>query len=158
MAGEEAPAIFMLGRSAELGSALIPKWQDEFDVVHFCTTPAAAKAELPASARGEPVLADKPIGTNSQRIAYGRAPRRPVAVFVGAGFSDDAYEDVRRELAGVVLEFGLVWVRETRADTGGLLEDEENWIMVAGERRPRVEVLDGSVRKAIRRGLEGLAR
>jgi hypothetical protein len=88
-----------------------------------------------------------PLGSNAQR---GASPRKPAAIFVGAGFEREDYEAFRGDVGE---GHGLPWVREERADVEGL-EDPENWVVRERIGRvPRPEVLIRSVSKVLSREL-----
>jgi len=116
--------------------------------VHFCTSTIDARRELPAVLRGE--VLDAPstsLGSNARRST---SPRRPVAIFVGAGFDKADYEAFRQDVGK---EDGIVWVREEKTDIEGL-DDPNNWVVREKVGRvPRAEVLVKSVSKVLNRDL-----
>lgn len=89
------------------------------------------------------------LGSNTKR---GVTPRKPAAIFVGAGFERDDYEGFRKDVGD---GHGLLWVREEKSDVEGL-DKSENWTVREGIGRvPRPEVLVKSVTKVLRRELLG---
>lgn len=168
---EQGIPVFMVGRSAENGIEILPALAPDFDstrehpfpsissfhpltisdtVIHFCTSTAAARQELPLVLDGKPVQDPQTtLGSNNKR---GATPRKPAAIFVGAGFERDDYEAFRKDVGD---GYGLLWVREEKSDVEGL-DKPENWTVREGIGRvPRPEVLVKSVTKVLRRELLG---
>ena len=119
-------------------------------VVHFCTSTAAARLELPLVLSGHQVSNPQTtLGSNTKR---GASPRKPAALFVGAGFEREDYEAFRGDVGD---GHGLAWVREESSDVDGL-DDPDNWMVREGIGRvPRPEVLVRSVSKVLGRELLG---
>ena len=119
-------------------------------VVHFCTSTAAARLELPLVLSGHQVSNPQTtLGSNTKR---GASPRKPAAIFVGAGFEREDYEAFRGDVGD---GHGLAWIREERSDVEGL-DDPDNWMVREGIGRvPRPEVLVRSVSKVLGRELFG---
>lgn len=117
-------------------------------VIHFCTSTAAARQELPAVVDGKQVSDPQTtLGSNTKR---GASPRKPAAIFVGAGFEREDYEAFRRDIGD---GHGLSWVREERTDIEGL-DNPDNWMVRESIGRvPRPEVLIKSVSKVLSRDL-----
>jgi hypothetical protein len=163
--------IFMIGRSAENGKEILPALAPEFDstratppmscskrvlfylhlrstVIHFCTSTAAARQELPVVLDGSQVSHPQTtLGSNAKR---GATPRKPAAIFVGAGFDREDYEAFRRDI-GEAHE--LPWVREEKKDVQGL-DNPDNWMVREGLGRvPKPEVLIKSVSMVLSRDL-----
>ena len=87
------------------------------------------------------------LGSNTKR---GAIPRKPAAIFVGAGFEREDYEAFRRDIGE---GHGLPWVREERTDVEGL-DDPDNWMVRESIGRvPKPEVLIRSVSKVLAREL-----
>lgn len=87
------------------------------------------------------------IGSNVRRAT---SPRKPVAIFVGAGFDKTDYEGFKQDVGE---GHGLVWVREEKSDIEGL-DDPNNWVVREKVGRiPRAEVLIKSVSKVLNRDL-----
>lgn len=83
------------------------------------------------------------LGSNTVR---GATPRRPAAIFVGAGFEREDYEAFRRDIGD---SHGLPWVREEKSDVEGL-DKPENWMVRESIGRvPRPGVLIKSVSKVL---------
>lgn len=166
--------VFMIGRSAENGKEILPALAPEFDstrerppcyavqtppmflanlhnpitVIHFCTSTAAARQELPVVLDGKPVSQPQTtLGSNTQR---GVTPRKPAAIFVGAGFDREDYEAFRGDVGE---KHGLPWVREEKSDIQGL-DNPDNWMFREGLGRvPKPEVLVKSVSMVLSRDL-----
>lgn len=163
--------VFMIGRSAENGKEILPALAPEFDstretpcrtpsmmfpsnlhnphtVIHFCTSTAAARKELPVVLDGKPVSQPQTtLGSNTQR---GVTPRKPAAIFVGAGFDREDYEAFRGDVGE---DHGLPWVREEKSDIQGL-DNPDNWMFREGLGRvPKPEVLVKSVSMVLTRDL-----
>ncbi|KAM0710214.1 hypothetical protein Q7P35_002576 [Cladosporium inversicolor] len=162
--------VFMIGRSAENGKEILPALAPEFDstrarphvdafnvpsnlhkpntVIHFCTSTAAARQELPVVLDGKPVSQPQTtLGSNTQR---GVTPRKPAAIFVGAGFDREDYEAFRGDVGE---NHGLPWVREEKSDIQGL-DNPDNWMFREGLGRvPKPEVLVKSVSMVLSRDL-----
>lgn len=168
MANDEGIPVFMIGRSAENGRILLPALKPKYDgklcsrrrpenpvltssqVVHFCTSTAAARKELSAVLEGRQIKdPSTTLGSNTRR---GASPQKPVALFVGAGFDRADYEAFRRDVGE---RHGITWVREEKTDIEGL-DDPNNWIVRESIGRvPRPEVLVKSVTKCLGRDLKG---
>ena len=87
------------------------------------------------------------IGSNAKR---GMSPRKPAAIFVGAGFDKADYEAFRQDVGE---RDGVVWVREEKSDIEGL-DDPNNWVVREKVGRvPRAEILIKSVSKVLNRDL-----
>jgi hypothetical protein len=87
------------------------------------------------------------VGSNTKR---GAIPRKPAAIFVGAGFEREDYEAFRRDIGE---GHGLPWVREERTDVEGL-DNPDNWMVRESIGRvPKPEVLIRSVSKVLAREL-----
>lgn len=91
--------VFMIGRSVENGKVILPALAPDFDsmrstpvyydfsllqltlldtVIHFCTSIAAARQELPVVLDGKPVTQPQTtLGSNTKR---GVTPRKPAAI------------------------------------------------------------------------------
>ena len=121
-------------------------------VIHFCTSTAAARTELPLVLASQFIPHPQTnLGSNRQRSSTRQ--RRPTSIFVGAGFDQEDYEAFRTDVGE--LASGLTWVREEKSDVEGL-EDPANWVEREGMGRiPRPEVLIRSVGKVLRRDLLG---
>lgn len=119
-------------------------------VVHFCTSTAAARQELPIALGAQPLSNPQTsLGSNAKR---GAARRKPTAIFVGAGFDREDYEGFRRDVGEVQ---GITWVREEKCDIEGL-DNPNNWMVRDGLGRvPKPEVLIKSVSKCLKRDLLG---
>jgi hypothetical protein len=117
-------------------------------VIHFCTSTAAARQELPVVLDGEQVSQPQTtLGSNTKR---GEAPRKPAAIFVGAGFEREDYEAFRRDIGEA---HGLPWVREEKKDVQGL-DNPDNWMFREGLGRvPKPAVLIESVSMVLSRDL-----
>jgi hypothetical protein len=88
------------------------------------------------------------LGSNARR---GAQPRKPAAIFVGAGFAKEDYEAFRRDVHDAT--GGTVWVREEKTDVEGL-DDPSNWVVREGVGRvPKPEVLIRSISKCLMRDL-----
>lgn len=163
--------VFMIGRSAENGKEILPALAPEFDstgetpcsrqadasnvpsnfhdtVIHFCTSTAAARQELPVVLDGKQVSQPQTtLGSNTKR---GVTPRKPAAIFVGAGFDREDYEAFRGDVGE---NHGLPWVREEKSDIQGL-DNPDNWMFREGLGRvPKPEVLVKSVSMVLSRDL-----
>jgi hypothetical protein len=87
------------------------------------------------------------LGSNTRR---GEAPRKPAAIFVGAGFEREDYEAFRRDIGEA---HGLPWVREEKKDVQGL-DNPDNWMFREGLGRvPKPAVLIKSVSMVLSRDL-----
>jgi hypothetical protein len=87
------------------------------------------------------------LGSNTKR---GEAPRKPAAIFVGAGFEREDYEAFRRDIGEA---HGLPWVREEKKDVQGL-DNPDNWMFREGLGRvPKPAVLIKSVSMVLSRDL-----
>ena len=87
------------------------------------------------------------LGSNTER---GAIPRKPAAIFVGAGFEREDYESFRRDVGD---GHGLPWVREERTDVEGL-DNPDNWMVRESIGRvPKPDVLIKSVSKVLSRDL-----
>ena len=162
--------VFMIGRSAENGKEILPALAPEFDstrerpyvhaiqtrsldlqrhtVIHFCTSTAAARQELPVVLDGKQV--SQPQTTLGSNIERGATPRKPAAIFVGAGFDREDYEAFRGDVGE---DHGLPWVREEKSDIQGL-DNPDNWMFREGLGRvPKPEVLVKSVSMVLSRDL-----
>lgn len=87
------------------------------------------------------------LGSNTKR---GVTPRKPAAIFVGAGFDREDYEAFRRDVGET---HGLPWVREEKSDIEGL-DNPDNWMFREGLGRvPKPAVLVKSVSMVLSRDL-----
>ena len=87
------------------------------------------------------------LGSNTKR---GVTPRKPAAIFVGAGFDREDYEAFRGDVGE---NHGLPWVREEKSDIQGL-DNPDNWMFREGLGRvPKPEVLVKSVSMVLSRDL-----
>lgn len=66
-------------------------------VVHVCHSVESARAEIPALLRGEAIDAASGLGSNAANARSPDQRRRPVAVIVGGGYTDEEFEMVRDE-------------------------------------------------------------
>jgi len=166
----EGTALLMVGRSAKAGVRLLPLLRPEIDgehetsplkptrnhhqltlkpsAIHFCESIDAARKEIPLVLQGKVFTPESAIGSNATRGQY---PRKPDALFVGAGFSDEDYASLRSDIGDA---HGLPWARERKTDIEGL-DREENWTSEFGPRIPKPEVLAKTIRKVVKGTLEG---
>jgi hypothetical protein len=176
MDNNDSIPVFMVGRSAENAKVLLPKLDSRFDgpsclplslhcsrcqttllgqladadaVVQFCTSTVTAREELLSALQGKEVRdPSTTLGSNARR---GAQPRKPAAIFVGAGFAKEDYEAFRRDVHDAT--GGTVWVREEKTDVEGL-DDPSNWVVREGVGRvPKPEVLIRSISKCLMRDL-----
>lgn len=122
-------------------------------VVHFCETVPSAKEEIPTVLQGLPVHAATPIGSNAHRTNTGSKLPTPEFIFMGAGFPDEDFEEVKAAVGE--LPEGIRWARERRSDFDGLgLEKDESWHEAAGRRVPKPEIIAQAARRVFARAKE----
>ncbi|EON66137.1 hypothetical protein W97_05380 [Coniosporium apollinis CBS 100218] len=153
MASTQGIPVMMVGRSAENGKGVIALLQPDYDVVHFCETVPSAKEEIPTVLQGLPVHAATPIGSNAHRTNTGSKLPTPEFIFMGAGFPDEDFEEVKAAVGE--LPEGIRWARERRSDFDGLgLEKDESWHEAAGRRVPKPEIIAQAARRVFARAKE----
>ncbi|KAI1322181.1 hypothetical protein F5Y16DRAFT_404750 [Xylariaceae sp. FL0255] len=86
--------LLVIGRTMQIGTVVTELLKPEYEVIHFMLGADAAKKQMPPLLRGESVTSDTELGTKDYS-------RPPVAVILGAGYSDDDVADIMKTAGGI---------------------------------------------------------
>ncbi|KAE8383713.1 hypothetical protein BDV26DRAFT_250673 [Aspergillus bertholletiae] len=100
----ESIPVILCGKTEAIGKTVIEALKPEFDVIHFITTTEAGEQQIPALLRGEKDSNNIPTTT----IGSGNYDRGVGAVILGAGYDDQAVQQLRDAAAGLA---SVPWLR-----------------------------------------------
>ncbi|KAK5135347.1 hypothetical protein LTR08_005289 [Meristemomyces frigidus] len=84
--------IALCGKSSGMAGSFSQSMLPEYEIVHHFQSTAAAREELPPLFRGETVKPSSGVGSNVDSAES----KKPRAVVVGAGFSRDELDEMRK--------------------------------------------------------------